>query len=85
MTNNFNITNITLNKFTSNNKLYTNINYKIFITNLNITLNLTKQFTQDFTTLPIKPNKFKNYLIDDHHLITNSLYNNLITFINKQY
>jgi len=44
---NFNITNITLNKFTSNNKLYTNINYKIFITNLNITLNLTKQYTQD--------------------------------------
>jgi len=69
MTNNFNITNITLNKFTSNNKLYTNINYKIFITK----------------TLPIKPNKFKNYLIDDHHLITNNLYNQLITFINQQY
>jgi len=51
MTNNFNITNITLNKFTSNNKLYTNINYKIFITNLNITLNLTKQYTKELYQL----------------------------------
>jgi len=74
MSNNFNLTNITLNKFTSNNKLYTNINYKIFITNLNLTLTLTKQYTKDFTTLPIKPNKFENYLINDHHLINNNLY-----------
>ena len=41
---NFNITNITLKKFNSNNKSYTNINYTIFITNLNITLTLTKQY-----------------------------------------
>jgi hypothetical protein len=73
---NFNITNITLKKFNSNNKSYTNINYTIFITNLNITLNLTKQYIN---------NKIKNYLIDDHSLITNNLYNNLITFINKEY
>ncbi len=76
MTNNFNITNITLNKFTSNNKSYNNLTYTIFIKNLNITLDLTKQYIN---------NKTKNYLIDDHHLITNSLYNNLITFINQQY
>jgi hypothetical protein len=73
---NFNITNITLKKFNSNNKSYTNINYTIFITNLNITLTLTKQYIN---------NKIKNYLIDDHSLITNNLYNNLITFINKEY
>ncbi len=76
MTNNFNITNISLNKFTSNNKSYNNLTYTIFIKNLNITLDLTKQYIN---------NKTKNYLIDDHHLITNNLYNQLITFINKQY
>ena len=73
---NFNITNITLKKFNSNNKSYTNINYTIFITNLNITLNITKQYIN---------NKIKNYLIDDHNLLTNNLYNQLITFINSQY
>jgi len=76
MTNNFNITNITLNKFTSNNKSYNNLTYTIFIKNLNITLDLTKQYIN---------NKTKNYLIDDHQLLTNNLYNQLITFINKQY
>ena len=73
---NFNITNITLKKFNSNNKSYTNINYTIFINNLNITLTLTKQYIN---------NKIKNYLIDDHNLLTNNLYNSLITFINSQY
>ena len=73
---NFNITNITLKKFNLNNKSYTNINYTIFITNLNITLTLTKQYIN---------NKIKNYLIDDHNLLTNNLYNSLITFINSQY
>jgi len=73
---NFNITNITFKKFNSNNKSYTNINYTIFITNLNITLTLTKQYIN---------NKIKNYLIDDHNLLTNNLYNSLITFINSQY
>ena len=72
----FKITNITLNKFNSNNKSYTNLNYTIFITKLNITLNLTKQYIN---------NKTKNYLLDDHQLITNNLYNQLITFINQQY
>ena len=76
MTNNFNITNITLNKFTSNNKSYNNLTYTIFIKNLNITLDLTKQYIN---------NKTKNYLIDDHQLLTNNLYNQLITFINQQY
>jgi hypothetical protein len=73
---NFNINNITLNKFKSNNKSYTNLTYTIFIKNLNITLDLTKQYIN---------NKNKNYLIDDHQLLTNNLYNQLITFINKQY
>ncbi len=73
---NFNITNITLNKFNSNNKSYTNLNYTIFIKNLNITLNITKQYIN---------NKIKNYLIDDHQLLTNKLNNQLITFINQQY
>ena len=73
---NFNITNISLKKFNSNNKSYTNINYTIFITNLNITLDITKQYIN---------NKIKNYLIDDHNLLTNNLYNQLITFINSQY
>ncbi len=72
----FKITNITLNKFNSNNKSYTNLNYTIFITKLNITLTLTKQYIN---------NKTKNYLLDDHQLITNNLYNQLITFINQQY
>ncbi len=76
MTNNFNITNITLNKFNSNNKSYNNLTYTIFIKNLNITLDLTKQYIN---------NKTKIYLIEDHQLLTNSLYNNLITVINQQY
>ena len=74
--NNFKINNITLKKFNSNNKSYTNINYTIFITNLNISLTLTKQYIN---------NQIKNYLIDDHNLLTNNLYNQLITFINSQY
>ena len=49
MTNNFNITNITLNKFTSNNKSYNNLTYTIFIKNLNITLDLTKQYINNKT------------------------------------
>jgi len=73
---NFNINNITLNKFKSNNKSYTNLTYTIFIKNLNITLDFTKQYIN---------NKIKNYLIDDHQLLTNKLNNQLITFINKQY
>lgn len=73
---NFNITNITLKKFNSNNKSYTNLNYTIFIKNLNISLNITKQYIN---------NKIKNYLIDDHTLLTNNLSNQLITFINQQY
>ena len=40
----FKITNITLKTFTSNNKNYNNINYTIFIKNLNQTLNITKQY-----------------------------------------
>ncbi len=76
MPNNFNITNITLKKFNSNNKSYNNLTYTIFIKNLNITLDLTKQYIN---------NKTKNYLIDDHQLLTNNLYNQLITFINQQY
>ena len=73
---NFTIQNISLNKFNSNNKNYTNLNYTIFISNLNITLNITKQYIN---------NQIKNYLIDDHNLLTNNLYNQLITFINSQY
>jgi len=73
---NFTIKNITLNKFNSNNKSYNNLTYTIFIKNLNITLNITKQYIN---------NKIKNYLIDDHTLLTNNLYNQLITFINSQY
>ena len=76
MSNNFTITNITLKKFNSNNKSYNNLNYTIFIKNLNITLNITKQYIN---------NKIKNYLIDDHTLLTNNLSNQLITFINSQY
>ena len=73
---NFTITNITLKKFNSNNKSYNNLNYTIFIKNLNISLNITKQYIN---------NKIKNYLIDDHALLTNNLSNQLITFINQQY
>ena len=73
---NFTIKNITLTKSKSNNKNYTNLNYTIFISNLNITLNITKQYIN---------NKIKNYLIDDHTLLTNNLYNQLITYINSQY
>ena len=73
---NFNITNISLNKFNSNNKSYNNLTYTIFIKNLNISLNITKQYIN---------NKIKNYLIDDHTLLTNNLSNQLITFINQQY
>ena len=76
MPNNFNITNISLKKFNSNNKSYNNLTYTIFITNLNITLNITKQYIN---------NKIKNYLIDDHTLLTNNLSNQLITYINSQY
>ena len=73
---NFTIQNISLNKFNSNNKSYNNLTYTIFIKNLNITLDITKQYIN---------NKIKNYLIDDHTLLTNNLYNQLITFINQQY
>ena len=73
---NFNITNISLKKFNSNNKSYNNLTYTIFIKNLNISLNITKQYIN---------NKIKNYLIDDHTLLTNNLSNQLITFINSQY
>ena len=76
MSYNFKINNITLKKFNSNNKSYTNLNYTIFISNLNITLNITKQYIN---------NKIKNYLIDDHNLLTNNLYNQLITYINSKY
>ncbi len=73
---NFTIKNITLTKSKSNNKNYTNLNYTIFISNLNITLNITKQYIN---------NKIKNYIFDDHNLLTNNLCNKLITFINSQY
>lgn len=76
MTYNFKINNISLNKFNLNNKSYNNLTYTIFIKNLNITLNITKQYIN---------NKIKNYLIDDHTLLTNNLSNQLITFINQQY
>lgn len=73
---NFNITNITLKKFNSNNKSYNNLTYTIFIPQLNTNLNITKQYIN---------NQIKNYLIDDHYLLTNNLSNQLITFINSQY
>jgi len=60
----FKITNITLKTFTSNNKNYNNINYTIFIKNLNQTLNITKQYI-NFNTI--------NYLIDDQDFLTNKL------------
>ena len=72
----FKITNITLKTFTSNNKNYNNINYTIFIKNLNQTLNITKQYI-NFNTI--------NYLIDDQDFLTNKLNNQLINFINNKY
>ena len=74
----FKITNITLKTFTSNNKNYNNINYTIFIKQLNQTINITKQYI-NFTT--------QNYLIDIIDSINNqdNLNNQLINFINKQY
>jgi hypothetical protein len=72
----FKITNITLKTFTSNNKNYNNINYTIFIKNLNTTINITKQYINF---------NIKNYLIDDQDFLTNKLNNQLINFINKQY
>ena len=72
----FKITNITLTTFTSNNKNYNNINYTIFIKNLNQTLNITKQYI-NFNTI--------NYLIDDQDFLTNKLNNQLINFINNKY
>ena len=72
----FQITNITLKTFTSNNKNYNNINYTTFIKNLNTTINITKQYINF---------NIKNYLIDDQDYLTNKLNNQLINFINKQY
>lgn len=72
----FKITNITLKTFTSNNKNYNNINYTIFIKNLNKTLNITKQYI-NFNII--------NYLIDDQDFLTNKLNNQLINFINNKY
>ena len=64
----FKITNITLKTFTSNNKNYNNINYTIFIKNLNTTINITKQYINF---------NIKNYLIDDKDFLTNNLNNQL--------
>jgi len=72
----FKITNITLKTFTSNNKNYNNINYTIFIKNLNTTLNITKQYINF---------NIKNYLIDDQDYLTKKLINQLINFINNKY
>ena len=72
----FKITNITLKTFTSNNKNYNNINYTIFIKNLNTTINITKQYINF---------NIKNYLIDDTYFLTNKLNNQLINFINNKY
>ena len=72
----FKITNITLKTFTSNNKNYNNINYTIFIKNLNQTINITKQYINF---------NIKNYLIDDQDFLTNKLNNQLINFINNKY
>jgi hypothetical protein len=72
----FKITNISLKTFTSNNKNYNNINYTIFIKNLNQTLNITKQYI-NFNII--------NYLIDDQDYLTNKLNNQLINFINNKY
>ena len=68
----FKITNITLKTFTKNNKNYNNINYTIFIKNLNI----TKQYINF---------NIKNYLIDDQDYLTKKLINQLINFINNKY
>ena len=74
----FKITNITLKTFTSNNKNYNNINYTIFVKQLNQTINITKQYI-NFTT--------QNYLIDiiDSIKNQNNLNNQLINFINQKY
>ena len=72
----FKITNITLKTFTKNNKNYNNINYTIFIKNLNQTLNITKQYINF---------NIKNYLIDDQDFLTKKLINQLINFINNKY
>ena len=72
----FKITNITLKTFTSNNKNYNNINYTIFIKNLNTTINITKQYINF---------NIKNYLIDDQDFLTKKLNNQLINFINNKY
>jgi len=72
----FKITNITLKTFTKNNKNYNNINYTIFIKNLNKTLNITKQYINF---------NIKNYLIDDQDYLTKKLINQLINFINNKY
>jgi len=72
----FKITNITLKTFTKNNKNYNNINYTIFIKNLNTTLNITKQYINF---------NIKNYLIDDQDYLTKKLINQLINFINNKY
>ena len=72
----FKITDISLKTFTSNNKNYNNINYTIFIKNLNQTLNITKQYINF---------NIKNYLIDDKDFLTNKLNNQLINFINNKY
>jgi len=72
----FKITNITLKTFTSNNKNYNNINYTIFIKNLNTTINITKQYINF---------NIKNYLIDDQDFLTKKLINQLINFINNKY
>jgi len=72
----FKITNISLKTFTSNNKNYNNINYTIFIKNLNTTINITKQYINF---------NIKNYLIDDKDFLTNKLNNQLINFINNKY
>jgi tRNA A37 threonylcarbamoyladenosine dehydratase len=74
----FKITNISLKTFTKYNKNYNNINYTIFIKQLNKTINITKQYI-NFKT--------QNYLIDiiDSIKNQNNLNNQLINFINQKY
>jgi len=60
----FKITNISLKTFTSNNKNYNNINYTIFIKNLNTTINITKQYINF---------NIKNYLIDDQDFLNKQI------------
>ena len=74
----FKITNISLKTFTKYNKNYNNINYTIFIKQLNKTINITKQYI-NFKT--------QNYLIDIIDSIKNQqqLNNQLINFINNKY